>query len=113
MVEIRKIDVWSTAKMFALLYGALGLIFGLIFGCFAAITLLAGTSASAAAGLDPGFGGLFGTGIGLLYAVCLPFLYAVMGFIFGAIITALYNLIAGWTGGIQMDLVSATGKEEM
>ena len=56
---------------------------------------------------------LFLTGIGLLYAVCLPFLYAVMGFIFGAIITALYNLIAGWTGGIQMDLVSATGKEEM
>ena len=113
MVEIRKIDVWSTAKMFALLYGALGLIFGLIFGCFAAITLLAGTSASAAAGLDAGIGGLFGTGIGLLYAVCMPFLYAVMGFIFGAIITVIYNLIAGWTGGIQMDLVSVTGKEEL
>ena len=109
MVEIRKIDVWSTAKMFALLYGALGLIFGLIFGCFTAITLLAGASVSDAAG----FGGLFGTGVGLLYAVCFPFLYAVMGFIVGAIITALYNLIAGWTGGIQMDLVNVTGKEEV
>jgi hypothetical protein len=110
MVEIRKIDVWSTAKMFALLYGALGLIFGLIFGCFAAITLLAGSSIVDSA--DLGAAGI-GTGVGLLYAVCFPFLYAVMGFIFGAIITVLYNLLASWTGGIQMDLVSLTGKEQM
>jgi hypothetical protein len=40
-------------------------------------------------------------GFPLLYAV----LYAVLGFVFGALGTWLYNLFAKWMGGIELELV--------
>jgi hypothetical protein len=36
----------------------------------------------------------------------LPIIYGVFGFISGLIVGALYNLIAGWTGGIEVELSS-------
>ncbi len=34
----------------------------------------------------------------------MPVIYAVMGFVFGIIGSALYNLVAGWIGGIEVDV---------
>lgn len=34
----------------------------------------------------------------------MPVFYGVFGFIFGAISAALYNLIARWVGGIQVEV---------
>jgi hypothetical protein len=45
----------------------------------------------------------FGTGL----ALALPILYGVLGFIFTAIGCALYNLVAGWVGGIEVELDSS------
>jgi uncharacterized protein YqgC (DUF456 family) len=45
-----------------------------------------------------------GIGLGLLFAVLAPVLYGAMGFIFGALGALLYNLIAGWTGGIEFEV---------
>ena len=39
MVELKKIDILSTALMAGFLYLLIGLIFGLMFGCFALIGL--------------------------------------------------------------------------
>ena len=44
----------------------------------------------------------FGTGV----ALALPILYGVCGFIFTAIACAIYNFVAGFVGGIEVELES-------
>jgi hypothetical protein len=44
------------------------------------------------------------TGFGTGLAVALPILYGVMGFIFTAIACAIYNFVAGFVGGIEVEL---------
>jgi hypothetical protein len=43
-------------------------------------------------------------GISGVLAVFIPVLYAVFGYIFTAIACWIYNVIAGWSGGIEVDL---------
>ena len=40
----------------------------------------------------------------VLFSIFLPVLYAVVGFISGIIVAALYNLIVKWTGGIEFEV---------
>ena len=40
----------------------------------------------------------------VVMAIVFPIMYAVLGFIFGVIGAAIYNLVAGWTGGIEFTL---------
>jgi len=44
-----------------------------------------------------------GPTFGYLAIITYPIIYAILGFISGAIFAALYNLIAKWTGGIKME----------
>ena len=41
-------------------------------------------------------------GIGMVIA--FPLIYACFGFIFGIIAAWLYNVVAGWTGGIEVEM---------
>jgi hypothetical protein len=45
---------------------------------------------------------------GIVFAVLIPIIYAVMGFIGGIIAAALYNLVAKWTGGLQFEVKDDT-----
>jgi hypothetical protein len=103
MVEVRRVGILSVALMFAVLYGILGLIIGILFACVSVI------GAASFAAIMEETTGLGGGGIlfGLLYAVCMPILYAAMGFVFGAIGGALYNVAAGIIGGIKIELNDA------
>jgi hypothetical protein len=47
-------------------------------------------------------GGLIHAGIGAIFAIFLPIVYAVMGFIMGIITAFVYNLVAKWTGGLEL-----------
>ena len=48
-------------------------------------------------------GMLFGHGgLGAVFVIFLPIVYAVMGFILGVITAFVYNLVAQWTGGIEL-----------
>ena len=80
----------------------IGVLYGLL-GCVAVpIFMLAGAAASAAArsnGASFPFGFIFGIG-----ALFIPVLYGVIGFIFGLIAAAVYNLVAKWTGGVEITL---------
>jgi hypothetical protein len=92
---IRRVAPLSFAKITAVLYALLGLIFGAI------VTLisLAGGFASNGSG-GAGFGMMFGAGA----IVVLPLMYGAFGFI-GTLIGAwLYNLAAGIVGGVEMDV---------
>ena len=48
-------------------------------------------------------GALFGPhgGIGVIFLILVPVLYAVAGFIGGIISAVVYNIVAKWTGGIE------------
>jgi hypothetical protein len=48
----------------------------------------------------------------MLCFVCfIPFFYGAMGFIGGAVIATLYNIVAGKIGGIEVELVQADEPE--
>jgi len=51
-----------------------------------------------------GKGGLGQSIASWVLILLLPVLYGVLGFIFGVIAAAMYNLIAKWTGGLEFEV---------
>jgi hypothetical protein len=93
---VKRVAPLSVAKVAGIIYALLGLCFGLLFSLFG---LLA--SAFAFNKADAPFAGvIFGAGA----IVFLPILYGVVGFVFSLIGAALYNVVAGWVGGVEVDL---------
>ena len=78
------------AIVLAALYGILSLIFVPFFLIGA---LLGGKS-----------GGAIPAVFGFGFAIMMPVIYAVLGFLGGLIAAALYNLIARWTGGFEFEV---------
>jgi hypothetical protein len=98
---IRRIGVWSVAR----LYGAMSASAGLLLGCLFAIASTLGGFAGAmrdSAGAGAGFG-MLGMMFGVGAIVFLPLLYGVLGVVTGALAAALYNLFAGMFGGIELE----------
>jgi hypothetical protein len=89
MQELKKMGVLSVAKIYAA-FGAIG---GFLLGVF--MTLIGAAA----------IGGLSGLYFGVASIIIFPILYAILGFVGGAIFAFLYNLIAGWIGGIEIELV--------
>jgi hypothetical protein len=80
----------------------LGVLYALLSLLMVPVFMLAGAGAMKAAqqnGAQVPFGFIFGIG-----ALFLPVLYGVAGFIFGVIAAAVYNLVAKWTGGLEIVL---------
>lgn len=91
---INRIGVLSAAK----LYAALSFAMGLIAGCILAVASVLGASLGDAD--TPAFlGMMFGVGA----VIMLPIFYGAMGFVFGAIGAALYNVFAGVVGGLEVE----------
>jgi len=110
MKEIRKFGVLSTGKVLGVVYLALGLLVGIPLAC---LSLFSASLFTAADIQDPGvLGAGFATGVGglLVYGICIPIFYAVLGFIGGAIGALIYNIVAGSIGGIEIVLGDAGSK---
>ncbi len=85
--------------MLAVLYGCMGLIFLPFFALAGMLGIFAQHAQSNQAAPAAAVGALvFGMGI------FMPIIYAVMGFIFGVIGAAIYNLVARWIGGIEVEV---------
>ena len=84
--RIKRFSIGQSAKFLGVLYALFGLIFVPFF-------LLIDMFAPEGTG-----------GFGTLFAVGMPVMYGAFGLICGAIGAALYNLVAGWVGGIEVDL---------
>ena len=95
---IKRVGVLSFAKIAGALYALLGLIAGAVIAAFALLGSAIGAASSHSA--QPLFGALFGVGAILIF----PVLYGVIGFFGGLIGSALYNLLAGLIGGIEVEL---------
>ncbi len=96
MQRIKSFGVLSVAKISGLCYAAMGLCFVPFFLLFAAI----GSAVSKQQPNNQPFPMFFGLG----FAIAAPFIYGIMGFVMGAIGALVYNLIAGWIGGIEIEL---------
>lgn len=97
---VRRLGVWSAAKIAGALYCALGLIVGLI---VALVSLFA--AGFAAVSQDEGdLPGWFGPALGIGAVVVLPLLYGVIGLLLGAVSAALYNVFARLVGGLEVEL---------
>jgi hypothetical protein len=100
---IRRVGVWSVARLYGGIMGVFGLIAGLFFAAAAMLGGFAGAanSSNASSGLAAsGLGALFGVGA----IVLLPICYGLLGLISGSIGAALYNLFAGMFGGIELEV---------
>ncbi len=92
---VRRIGPVSLAKVSGALYALMGLIFG---ACISVFSVVGG--ALAPEGSDAGMIGMvFGTAA----IVILPIFYGVLGFVMSLLMAALYNLAAGWVGGIELE----------
>lgn len=96
---IRRFGVLSVGKMMGLTYALIGLIFGAIFSLFAIMGSAIGMAEDASAGMA---GMLFGAGA----IIIVPLFYGLIGFIAGLIGSAIYNLVAGIGGGIEVELTA-------
>jgi hypothetical protein len=83
--RIKRFGIASTALTMALIYFVLGLV-------IAPLIYMASAAAPSGQKLP-----------GLMF-VLGPFFYAVFGYVFAAIGCWLYNIIAGWTGGVALTL---------
>ena len=92
--RISRLGVAQTAKVMGALYFLFGIIFAVIFGLIGMVY-----SASGIADYSSFiFGGAF--------IVFMPIIYGVMGVISGLLVGMLYNLVAGLTGGLELDLTT-------
>jgi hypothetical protein len=96
MFRLQSVGVMSVARTMAVIQGSISL----IFVPFMVIAALAG--AFAGQGAEKLSSLLF---VGL--AVLLPLVYAGMGFVMGAVMAVIYNLVAGKFGGIEMHFAPA------
>ncbi len=105
-VTIKSLGILSVAKMYAILCFLMSLIIAIPYGIIIMIFGAAmGTSGQEGAG-GVAAGGIVG---GLMIMVLLPIVYAIIGFIGGIIMAAIYNLVANVVGGIEMELEGAGG----
>jgi len=95
MAVLKRIGPGSVFKVGALIYAILGAVIGVLVWAASALTgsLRAGTSSM-----------LWATSLGFAAVPVFAIIYGVVGGIFLAIGALIYNLIAGWVGGISVEI---------
>jgi hypothetical protein len=91
MFRIRRFNVIKTSNVAALIYMVVTAIFVIPFALLFAI---AGTATQIQGGI---------TG-GIVFAVVAIFGYGLLGWVFTAIACLIYNLVASWIGGIEVQV---------
>ena len=94
MTVLKRISPASAFKVGLVVYGILGLILGVI------CSLIAVSGVHFASHRHMPIASRFG-----IFAVILcPILYGIFGAVAAAIGSAIYNLAAGWVGGVEVDI---------
>ena len=93
ITTLRRIEPVSLAKIYAVVTGALMLVFALPAGC--AMLVLGGSLSEF---------GVFGAGAALAMIVTYPIMGVVFGFIAGWLYGFVYNLVADRIGGVEIEL---------
>ena len=99
MATVKRIGPGSAFKVGLVTYAILGLIVGGIMAFFSIVAGSLGSLANEAAGARA-----FGFGLGLGAVIVFPIVYGLIGGVAAAIGAVLYNLVAGWVGGLEVDI---------
>jgi transmembrane protein DUF3566 len=101
MATLKRIGPGSAFKVGLVTYAILGLVIG---ACIAFFSMIAG-SLGGLAGSESGAGArALGLGMGLGAIIIVPIAYGILGGIGAAIGAFIYNLAAGWIGGLEVDI---------
>lgn len=94
MIRVKKFGVLQTAKVAAVIYAIISLVVIMPF-------LMIGSMITDEfyPGMDEDFG--------VVAMLFIPIMYGIVGFIFTAISCVVYNLIASFTGGIEIEMETA------
>jgi hypothetical protein len=101
MTTLRRISPVSAFKVGLLVYLFLGIVVAVIATPF---VFFAAAMASRVPG-TPSFTPL----LTLPMLIIMPVFYAIIGGLMALIGAAIYNLVAGWVGGLQIELIDTTG----
>src|SRR6187455_3478774 len=91
--RIKRIAPLQLGKMLAVLYGIMGLLFIPFFLIMSAVATQMPPDQRV---------GMMAFGAG--FALVMPVIYAALGFVFGALGALIYNLVAKWIGGIEVEV---------
>src|SRR6478609_5262026 len=91
--RIKRISPLQLGKMLAVLYGILGLLFVPFFLIMSAVATQMPPQQRV---------GMMAFGAG--FALFMPVIQAVMGFVVGALGALTYNVVAKWIGGIEVEV---------
>lgn len=95
-MQIKRVRVWSAAKV----CGVLGALVGVLGAGLAGLVSVISGQFYRGIGAEGSLS--LGTRVGLVMA--FPIVYAVLGFVGGALHAVIYNLVAEFFGGIEVDL---------
>ena len=100
-MQVKRVGVFSYAKIMAVTMAAFGIIIGVIYGL---IFMIVGGAMMAGGSRDGAGAGASSLVIGLVMMVAVPVFYGVIGFLAGAFGAVVYNVAAGFVGGIELEL---------
>lgn len=99
MATIKRIGPGSAFKVGLIIYAFVGLVVGVIMAC---VSMVAGSLTGLA---DAGAGArVLGLGFGFGAIIIAPITYGIIGGIGAALGAVIYNLAAGWVGGLEVDI---------
>lgn len=99
ITRVRRVNPVQFALVSATLYAIVVFIFALLWLPIA--SMYGAVMGSMGGGMQARW---FGAGLGIVMIVIWPIVYFAISFIIGLIGAALYNVVAGWTGGIEVTL---------
>ena len=105
-MQIKRVGVFSYAKISSIVMAAMGLLIGIIYGL---IFMVVGGAMMAGGGRDSGTAGVSSVVIGLIMMVAIPIFYGIIGFIAGIVGGLVYNVASGFVGGLEIELESMDG----
>lgn len=114
-VEIKKLNVLSVAKVLALLHAVVGLIVGFIYGiALIFLGLLNAPLPLAPSGAYNSPGTIIGNElayvvIGIVAVIAFPIFSGILGFVYGLLISLIYNTASKFIGGIKFQLEKEDG----
>lgn len=103
---LRRIAPLQAAKM----AGAIYAVMGSVIGALVSLAVVFGAFARSAAGVPGPQPARMLFGVGAI--VILPMFYGLLGFLMTLPLTALYNLLAGWLGGIRVEAEMTPSENE-
>lgn len=101
-MEIKRVGILSLVKICGVVMACFGLLIGIIYGL---VMMTVGAAMMSMSDEGPGAGiGIVG---GLVMMIVIPVFYGVLGVVIGALYAIIYNVAAGFVGGVELELESS------